>query len=959
MPVPVPPPPDTDAAAQAAAEEARRKAAEAAAQQAAASGQPPPPPNQPYQMSDQPGGIYGTSTTGATSGEKAAGQAVGVWKSADPITSAIVGGVDKVGSDIDVGDIPNPFATAKMGTYDPNPGRFNLMQQGAVPLANAYTEQQQGAQAQAAAGMNIGLQQQAQQQALGAQAQQGMAGLATGAQNLGASNVRTFGATAQDFARQGTNAQFRAGTDVGYGESQALARQQLQDRAAALGLVGRQMQFAEQGPGPSAAQAQLQQGAEAAQLRNLSLARSGRGFGQNAAALRGAVSANADVQAQTNQQAAVLRAQEAANWRGQQLQAFGQAQQGLQGVGGQSLQARGLAGQEAQYQAGLSDQQRARNDALMAQYASLGLNAQQFGAQNQLGYSQLAGQNLAQGYQLGLGYNQLGQQAYGQGTQYNLGMNQLGQQYAGMGLKAYEDQLAASIAYENLRSGNIMQTQRYNADAATAQNQGILGAGMGLLGGVLSDEEEKTAIQPLSLAGQVQQTQDSYNAQREEAMKPKEKSGGLLAGILSDKNSKAEIQKLQTALDITGQQLEERNAEAQWMAQRLPKDVLEKAPPSSGLVFNARQSALDKRPTKAPPPRAPSAETRSIMPAVDWDELRGSRDEAVSGPRGPLAPRPQAQPRESAWLEDRASQYMERGLDYEEAEKRASIDSRLWEYEKARADQASGPMTFPLSTLSNTMQASRLPSTSQLEGEQPTGPGPTRGGSLQVAPKGEKPMPPTLVHPYDPDFERFWGVSDVAGDHWGPTQGEQDRYFTDEGVMSDEKKKTKVTDLEEKAAAIGKPSKGRFEDVTQEDEVRGAQARTMAPNRGFQDLTQDRDRQMGNLELMQGLSAMRPPEVDMSRAPAYSYEYKNPSAPGAAPGRQVGPMAQDLGHIPGVVKETPAGTKMVDSQRLTMANTAAIGQTQRENEDLRRRLEELKAQYASIMPSQGAFPGAR
>jgi hypothetical protein len=67
---------------------------------------------------------------------------------------------------------------------------------------------------------------------------------------------------------------------------------------------------------------------------------------------------------------------------------------------------------------------------------------------------------------------------------------------------------------------------------------------------------------------------------------------------------------------------------------------------------------------------------------------------------------------------------------------------------------------------------------------------------------------------------------------------------------------------------------------------------------------------------------------------AYSYEYKNPSAPGAGPGRYAGPMAQELEGIPGVVQSTPYG-KQVDTPRLTLANTSEVANLRREVDSLK------------------------
>jgi hypothetical protein len=87
---------------------------------------------------------------------------------------------------------------------------------------------------------------------------------------------------------------------------------------------------------------------------------------------------------------------------------------------------------------------------------------------------------------------------------------------------------------------------------------------------------------------------------------------------------------------------------------------------------------------------------------------------------------------------------------------------------------------------------------------------------------------------------------------------------------------------------------------------------------------------------MRGLQA---PAVQMAQqAPGYSFQYRNPSAQGAAPGQQYGVMAQDLERTPAgrsVVMPQPDGTKMVDTGRLSMQNTAAIGELGNEIEKLK------------------------
>jgi hypothetical protein len=60
---------------------------------------------------------------------------------------------------------------------------------------------------------------------------------------------------------------------------------------------------------------------------------------------------------------------------------------------------------------------------------------------------------------------------------------------------------------------------------------------------------------------------------------------------------------------------------------------------------------------------------------------------------------------------------------------------------------------------------------------------------------------------------------------------------------------------------------------------------------------------------------------------AYSYKYKNPQAPGAAPGERFGPMAQDIEKSKvgkAMVHDTPAG-KMVDMNAAVMAALSGLG----------------------------------
>jgi hypothetical protein len=88
------------------------------------------------------------------------------------------------------------------------------------------------------------------------------------------------------------------------------------------------------------------------------------------------------------------------------------------------------------------------------------------------------------------------------------------------------------------------------------------------------------------------------------------------------------------------------------------------------------------------------------------------------------------------------------------------------------------------------------------------------------------------------------------------------------------------------------------------------------------------------LEALGAMGDFRAP--DLRPAQGYEYSYKNPAADGA--GRYVGPMAQDLEHLPGVVEQAPDGQKAINAPRLTLANTAALSEVQRKQDELERAL---------------------
>ncbi len=105
------------------------------------------------------------------------------------------------------------------------------------------------------------------------------------------------------------------------------------------------------------------------------------------------------------------------------------------------------------------------------------------------------------------------------------------------------------------------------------------------------------------------------------------------------------------------------------------------------------------------------------------------------------------------------------------------------------------------------------------------------------------------------------------------------------------------------------------------------------------------------------LQALLGPRPDLRPAQGYEYAYRDPERHGE--GRYVGPMAQDLEHLPGVVEEGSDGTKAINAPRLTLANTAAVSEQQRRLDELERRQRLQSLGFPSpTAPNYGALDAA-
>jgi hypothetical protein len=83
----------------------------------------------------------------------------------------------------------------------------------------------------------------------------------------------------------------------------------------------------------------------------------------------------------------------------------------------------------------------------------------------------------------------------------------------------------------------------------------------------------------------------------------------------------------------------------------------------------------------------------------------------------------------------------------------------------------------------------------------------------------------------------------------------------------------------------------------------------------------------------------------IKETPGYSFDYKDPDAMGAEPGRQYGIMAQDLEKTPAgrsVVKKQPDGTRMVDTSRLALLEAGAMNAFSKEQDALKNEVAQLR-----------------
>ena len=272
--------------------------------------------------------------------------------------------------------------------------------------------------------------------------------------------------------------------------------------------------YADQGPGPSAAEAQLKSGLDANVANQIALARSGRGSGANAAAMRQAQFQAADLGQRTSADMANLRATEEANWRAQKLQAL----QGAGSVAANIDQTR-LTQSDLNLKAAASGADYANQteaNRLSAAQSAANQYGQQYGAisgnqvatdssrQNYLNQSLTAQQASAN--QASAGYDQyLGALNAGVGTQNTAAQNRQNAYQSGLTTQAGYDQAALGVGENEAERRGTLAGAKIGADtqasianqkadaASDSQNVSTIGTAVGALA-AMSDRRGKTSI---------------------------------------------------------------------------------------------------------------------------------------------------------------------------------------------------------------------------------------------------------------------------------------------------------------------------------------------------------------------------------------------------------------------------------------------------------------------------------
>jgi hypothetical protein len=715
--------------------------------------------------------------------------------------------------------------------------------------------------------------------------------------------------------------------------------------------VGGQLQDLGTRPmGDSYAAAQLQQGLAGSMAQQLSMARSGRSLGSGQAAMNQAAFNNAALNQQTNQAAASARIQE--------QNAYNQFQAGALGAAGQQYGAGGaLAGQAGNQATTI----RSGNEGVQAQNAAL--NLQQQGVNNQTTglYNQLGAQQ--QGY--GLQANTAGQNAFQFGA--NQASNMMGAQ-----LNADTGRLSSATQVALANQGNANQHDAANVNAAATA-----AGGLASVISAPSSNPNATAATPAAngSAAAVGSAPSGSSSGPASNTWTSDFDGSQQS---SDERLKKNIVPVEAA-NLTGSKSSTATP-GKISAPRQPNPYAGFAPADAAAYRAADQAAalgqstytangktLDLHPHGDAPMdedtrkigvtgeggsqwQPPSyAETIAALNAGYAPSQRASTDVlnhvpgAGSGPSASQASlltylgRPTAGPRLDATLQGGINAKATAN-DYGMHDAPPTSDftglnaaARQMGVGKSGASgiqQQSVPLVGAKYTPAAPAQPAAWSDVFNQPQLDPRIAAYLAGANPNPVAQASAPQMPTVggvpEDSVDPSL-KYGPISDPSIADWMAEQRQQ------HGISSDVHSKTRIKQLESQLAALQGPPSASFTPEAPDTAALDNSAYATQVRPGWR----NRDQLSGPSSYphrwdADPFAAAPPPAVDLRPAQGYSYEYKDPRAPGATPGRQVGPMAQDLERTAaaGAVHDTPNG-KQVDTPRLTMVNTAAISELQR------------------------------
>jgi hypothetical protein len=663
--------------------------------------------------------------------------------------------------------------------------------------------------------------------------------------------------------------------------------------------------------GPSAAQAQLQQGTNAAMAQQLALARSGRGSGESASALRGAAFNQAGLQQGLVNQSAMLRAQEVDALNQRRLQA--------------GLAAQGLTAQGYQAAGGLAGGMRAQ-DIGQAQFGTTAeLQAQEQNARAALGYAGL-------GANAQLGYESAAQQGYG--TSANLGMAGEAQAAA-----IRDAQLRGSMGYENNLSNYAIGMNPNQQKEKGEGWQDYLQTGIGVAGvaaSFMSDIQGKTNIsqQPGGPQSQSSQSQapsfqefqqykqwlnsQGYNQQgppqnqgwntgqpaQRNQWAPPDYQQPQLANSSVDEQRRLQGTGNWSPPPVTGNVAINNGPAQRWRPLPMTGNTL---PSDVGNKTNITDTPDQPQPS-TPPATAPAASSRQpysmpgaglkpVAPA-NQPQAYGYANRAAWAAANPsAAANPQAEQQYASNMGYNNYQYPGKPAGYQPS---TSVNMSDYVFDRSlgtwrKRNLPAPPQYGPTYGMQNggglpprydTTDKFRNATQTYSPGQQP---------SLNVAGYQQ------TVSQQNPQY------------NYNDTETQKQM-----AQMSDKRAKH----LENENAALSK----QLDQVSEQKAIEKA-AMEVIPQ------------------------AQMPRTADMTGSPGYYYDYKDQSN---GVGRQFGPMAQDLAKQPATahtVVRRPDGYLGVDTPKLTMANTGAISEMQRQ-------LDALQAQKALEQSAMQTMPTA-